>query len=396
MRLAVRPDGAGPVTTAEGWAHRMRFDLSSDQEFFRETTSKFLAASVPVAELRRRRDDPSGHDEAYWRQGCELGWTSLLVDEAHGGGSISGDGLSDLVLVAHEFGAHAAPGPLVPCAVAAGALASHGGEQHAATVEGLVSGEVTAAWCDAGAAGTTTSPSLTTDGDELVLTGTLRPVEAAAGADVLLVTADHADGTSQVLVSADAAGVTVTPLTTIDLTRRFATVAFDGVRVAPSDLVGPAGAPADAVAAQRRQALALVLHESVGAMQVGFEMTVEWAFDRYSFGRPLASYQELKHRFADMKAWLEASHAVADAAVAAIAEGDPEADDLLSAGKAYVGQYGGELLQDCVQIHGGIGVTFEHDLHIYLRRFTVDRATHGTPADHRQRLTDLIEMRKVA
>ena len=120
-------------------------------------------------------------------------------------------------------------------------------------------------------------------------------------------------------------------------------------------------------------------------------MTVEWAFDRYSFGRPLASYQELKHRFADMKAWLEASHAVSDAATEAVAGGTPDAAELLSAAKAFIGTFGSELVQDCVQIHGGIGLTFDHDVHLFLRRHTVDRALYGTPAEHRQRLADLVE-----
>ena len=128
-------------------------------------------------------------------------------------------------------------------------------------------------------------------------------------------------------------------------------------------------------------------------MQAGFDMTVEWAFDRYTFGRPLASYQALKHRFADMFMWLEASHAIGDAACAATGEGADNAAELLSAAKAYIGQYGTELLQDCVQMHGGIGVTFEHDLHLYLRRLTVDRALAGTPAEHRQRLAALLDAR---
>ncbi len=136
--------------------------------------------------------------------------------------------------------------------------------------------------------------------------------------------------------------------------------------------------------------MVLLTAESVGTMQAGFDMTLEWVFDRYSFGRPLASYQALKHRFADMLTWLEASHAISDAAIIATREGRVDAVELASAAKAYIGQYGTELLQDCVQMHGGIGVTFEHDLHLYLRRFTVDCALAGTPADHRQRIAVLL------
>ena len=114
--------------------------------------------------------------------------------------------------------------------------------------------------------------------------------------------------------------------------------------------------------------------------------TVEWAFDRYSFGRPLASYQELKHRFADMKMWLEASHGLVSALAREIAANEASAVETASAAKVYIGDHLAELVQDCLQIHGGIGLTSDHDLHLYLRRVTVDRALHGLPSDHRQRI----------
>jgi alkylation response protein AidB-like acyl-CoA dehydrogenase len=123
---------------------------------------------------------------------------------------------------------------------------------------------------------------------------------------------------------------------------------------------------------------------------------VQWAFDRYSFGRPLASYQALKHRFADMMTWLQTSHALSDAAAAAVSEGRDDAVELVSAAKAYTGHYGSELMHDCVQMHGGIGVTFEHDIHLYLRRQTLNRSLHGTPAQHRLRITEALEREKDA
>jgi alkylation response protein AidB-like acyl-CoA dehydrogenase len=163
-------------------------------------------------------------------------------------------------------------------------------------------------------------------------------------------------------------------------------VRFDNVRLPAAALVGTPGEAADLV--ERQLQIAIVAHnaEAVGALQAGFDMTVAWAFDRYSFGRPLASYQEIKHRFADMLSWLQASHAVNDAAATAIDAGSPDAADLVSAAKAYIGDHSTEALQDCVQMHGGIGVTFEHDIHLYLRRVTVNRALNGTPPEHRQRL----------
>jgi alkylation response protein AidB-like acyl-CoA dehydrogenase len=183
---------------------------------------------------------------------------------------------------------------------------------------------------------------------------------------------------------------------TVDMTRRFSIVTFDDVRVPADAVVGPTGQVRELIDRQVQVALVTANAESVGAMQAVFDMAFEWAFDRYSFGRPLASYQELKHRFADMKSWLEAGHAISDAAAAAVDARSPAANELVSVAKAFIGAYGAELVQDCVQIHGGIGITFDHDLHLFLRRVTLNRALYGTPADHRQRIATMVEQREEA
>lgn len=378
----------------------MLLEPSADQEFFRETTARFLAELVPVDEIRQLRDDPVGFDTDYWRRGAELGWTSLLVSEAHGGGSISGAGLVDLALIAHEFGRHAAPGPLTPTNVAAAALNDLGGASSSEVLAGLLAGTTVATWCHAEPKPNDrlgeVALDIAVDGDSVVLRGVKRPVESAGRADHLLVTGRTGSGLTQVLVPRDASGVSVTPMRTVDLTRRFDVVSFDGVRVPVAAVLGEVGGAQAQIERQLQHAVVLANAESVGAMQAAFDMTVEWAFDRYSFGRPLASYQALKHRFADMASWLEAGHAISDEATAAVAAGAPDADELVSVAKAFIGRYGAELMQECVQLHGGIGVTFEHDLHLFLRRHTVDTALYGTPAEHRQRITDIIERREEA
>jgi alkylation response protein AidB-like acyl-CoA dehydrogenase len=377
----------GPIVLA------LRLDLDADQQFFRETTARFLDEFAPPAEVRRLRDDPRGFEGDFWRRGAELGWTSLLVGENAGGGSISGQGVVDLGLVAHEFGMHAAPGPLLPCNLVAAAIARHDPAHE--LVAPLVSGEAIASWAftepapNDGIEGGTCEVRV--DGGDVVLAGIKAPVEAAASASHLLVTGGTGDGSSQVLVPVDAPGVTLTPMKSVDLTRRFSLVRFDGVRLPPSAVVGEQGSSQADVEWQLHHAFVFLAAEGVGAMQRAFDMTVEWAFDRYSFGRPLASYQALKHRFADMKTWLEASHAITDAAATAVAEGRPDAGKLASVAMAYVGQYGSDLLQECVQLHGGIGLTFEHDLHLVLRRHTLDRTLFGTPAEHRARVTSILE-----
>jgi alkylation response protein AidB-like acyl-CoA dehydrogenase len=378
----------------------MLLQLTTEQELFRQTTAKFLDEHVPASELRRLRDDPAGFPEGYWRRGAELGWTSLLVDERHGGGTISGRGLVDLTLIAYELGRHAAPGPLVPTNVVAAALSAAGSDAHASVLADLLSGARIASWCFGEPPPNDRlgriALDVRIDGGEVVVSGAKRPVESAAQASHLLVTGRSGAGLTQVLVPTDAGGVSIAPMRTVDLTRRFDVVRFDRVRLPAHAVVGEVGRADDQVERQLQLALVLLNAESVGAMQSGFDMTLGWVFDRYSFGRPLASYQALKHRLADMKSWLEASHAVSDGAAAAVASGSPDASEIVSVAKAYVGDYGAELLQNCVQMHGGIGVTFEHDLHLFLRRVTLNRALLGTPAEHRQRITDLLERREEA
>jgi alkylation response protein AidB-like acyl-CoA dehydrogenase len=374
----------------------MLLDLSADQVLFRDTTARLLDELAPVAEVRRLRDSADGFDPDYWRRGAELGWLSLLVSDAHGGGSLSGQGLVDLSLVANQFGCHAAPGPLAVTNVVAATLSEVGGEDFEPVIKELLSGESIATWCLTEPPPNDQLGSISLDvrqeGDELVLTGCKRPVESASRARYLLVTGRTGAGLTQVLVPRGTAGVSVKPMQSLDTTRRFDAVKFEEVRIpVAGSLVGQIGLAAEQVDRQVGHAVAIGNAEAVGAMQAAFDMTVEWAFARYSFGRPLASYQELKHRFADMKTWLEASHAVSDAAVGAAASGAPDAAELLSAAKSFIGDFGGELMQDCVQMHGGIGVTFEHDLHLYLRRHTVNRALYGTPSEHRQRLADIAE-----
>jgi alkylation response protein AidB-like acyl-CoA dehydrogenase len=371
-------------------------ELSSDQEFFQDTTRKFLEAECPITAVRALRDSPEGFDRGYWSQGCDLGWTSLLVSEDAGGGSISGSGVVDLSLVAFEFGRHASPGPLLTTNVVASALSADGAtDEQRAVLAGLLSGELVASWAwsgprpnaGLGATGVRARPS----GDGWTLSGEARPVEAGCQSDWLLVTADSGDGLTQFLVPADAPGLTRKPLDGIDLTRRYAKASFDDVDVPSSAVVGSVHGAAAAVEHQLELALVIQTAETVGAMDRSLEMTIAWAFDRYSFGRPLASYQEIKHRFADMKTWLEASHAIATEATRAVQAGDESAAMLVSVAASYVGDQSVEAIQDCVQIHGGIGVTFDHDLHLYLRRATQNRVLYGDPGEHRERITAALE-----
>ncbi|WP_419918406.1 acyl-CoA dehydrogenase family protein [Candidatus Poriferisocius sp.] len=368
----------------------MRVDLNDDQEFFRATTRRFVESETPISVIREWHDHPDGCPGSWWQAAAGLGWTSLMVPESLGGGSVSGRPIVDLAIVADEMGRGLVPGPFMPVNVVADTLARSGTPDQQALLEGVMAGGVVPAWAFCEPGGDWTADHVATEavptGGGYVITGTKTAVEAGAQAHHLLVTARTSDGPAQFLLPGDTPGITITPQESLDLGRRFAEVRFAEVFAGPDTLVGVPGEATSAdVERQCRIMLVLQCADSAGAAARVLEFTVEYAFNRYSFGRPLASYQALKHRFADMKLWSEASQAVTDGAADAMASGEDEAR-MVSVAKSYVGDHSVELMQDCVQLHGGIGVTWEHDLHLYLRRVTVNRGLFGSSADHRERL----------
>ena len=268
-------------------------------------------------------------------------------------------------------------------------------DSHVATIESLVSGETVASWAvyEPGQAWDPHQPSLTATSTDsgYRIDGVKDRVEAGAQSGLLLVVAHSDDGVRQFLVPTDASGVQIEPQQSVDLVKQYARVHFDGVDVDHSAAVGSAAETAGLIDRQSQLAQVLQCAEVVGILQTVFDFTVAWALDRYTFGRPLASYQALKHRFADMKMWLEACRATTAAAVAAISARSPDAGLSASIAKSYVGEMATEIVQGCVQMHGGIGVTWELDLHLYLRRVALYRSMFGTPEEHNLRVYQLQE-----
>jgi alkylation response protein AidB-like acyl-CoA dehydrogenase len=373
---------------------------TEDQQLFEETTQRFLEAECPLDALRELAGRSEDYDPAYWQRGAELGWTSLVVPTERGGGSVSDQGVVDLALVAYQFGLHAAPGPLLGSNIVAAAIGRWGSDTHDGALRGLLEGRESGAWAlteqppAAPLGHVEMEATATTDG--FVLRGVKSPVEGGAGAASILVTARTGAGLAQFLVPSGAEGLRVLPLHSLDMTKRFARLEFDRVRVPRQALVGEDGAAASATTWLLDLAVTMQVAEMCGAMRWAFDTTLDWASNRYSFGRPLASYQEVKHRFADMKLWLEASNAIAAAAADAVDRDLPNRSELVSAAKFYAGRYGPELVQDCVQLHGGIGLTFDHHLHLFLRRVAGNASLFGTAGDHATRLTDLFEAASAA
>jgi len=371
----------------------MRFDLTDEQELMRDTARRFLEKAAPVAELRKPGEAMDVRAREIWRKGCELGWAGLAAPESVGGFVLSGALAQDLAVIAEEIGRLVAPGFLVPTAVGLQALALSD-EHLEALGPAMVAGEALLAWAF-GEPGNGWEPAgfqtrIEAAGEALILDGAKAYVEGGADAGAFVVTARFGAGLSQVLVLADHPGVTVAPARSLDLGRRFAEVRFNAVRLPASALLGSLGAAETQVERQLQLALLLQCAETNGAVARAYEFTVEYMGERHAFGRPIVSYQALKHRLADMLLWLHSCMATTDAALAAYDAAAPEAGRLARIAKTYVATKSTQIMGDLVQLTGGIAVTWEHDMHLYERRVAVNRAVFGAPEQHRAQVHRMI------
>jgi alkylation response protein AidB-like acyl-CoA dehydrogenase len=372
----------------------MTEDANPERLLFASTTQSFLEKEASLARLRELHAAGESFEAGWWQRAAELGWTSLLVPEDLGGGSVSGDGVADLALVAELAGRTVAPGPLHPVSTVLAGLVE-APENHEDTIESLISGEAVASWAvyEPGKpwAPLHTSVTATRTDTGYRIDGVKDRVEAGVESAALLVVAQHEGAVRQFLVPTDAPGVRVEPQHSIDMVKSYARVHFDGVEIDESAAVGLAEQTAGLIARQSQIAQVLQCAEVVGILDTVLAFTIQWGFDRHSFGRPIGSYQALKHKYADLKIWFEACRATTNAAVAEVASRSPGADMAVSVAKSYVGEHAPGMLQNCIQLHGGIGVTWEHDLHLFLRRVTLYRSMFGTPEDHNLHVYALTE-----
>ena len=372
----------------------MDFGFSEDQELLRATTRRFLAEHQSLADVRLSVEEPDVFDAALWRQGAELGWTAMLIPPEWEGGSVTEQPLVDLVVMAEELGRTLNPGPFVPCNVVAGALARFGTpaqvEQY---LPGLARGELTAAWCLSGDGtpepGAVDVRAWRVGDTAWQLDGVARYVQAAQNASVLLVVATGPDGElCQVLVPRPSAGLSERTLTGLDVTRRFAEVRFEGVTVPAANLL-----PGGQDAVDHCVSLATVLQsaESVGAAELLFQETVDYLKKRVQFGRTIGSFQAIKHRLADLVMQVEAMRVAAHYAALALGDGLDDAAEAVATAGAYVDDTFAYICGEALQLHGGIGFTWEHDVHLFTRRAKVNQVLYGDGSWHRERLVRLLE-----
>ncbi len=371
----------------------MDFGFGEDQDLLRSTTRRFLDEHQSVADVRRLIEEPDVFDPDVWRRGAELGWTAMLVPSELEGGSVSEQPLVDLVVLAEELGRALNPGPFVPCNAVADVIARFGtteqGKEH---LPRIARGDGTAAWClsgDGSPEPDAVEVRAVRDGGGWRLDGVARYVHAAHNADLLMVVAaDSADELHTFVVTPPATGLATRTLTGMDLTRRFDEVCFDGVGVKDDDEVTGGRA-----VVERCLAVSTVLQsaESVGAAEAVFEETVAYAKKRVQFGRTIGSFQAIKHRLADLHVTLESMRVASEYAALALGDGLEDAPEAVATAGGYVDDAFAWLCGEAIQLHGGIGFTWEHDAHLFARRAKVNQVQYGDGAWHRERLLALTE-----
>ncbi len=384
----------------------MQFAYSEDQELLRDSTRRFLRDRCPIAAVRAGLDAPDRFDREVWRLGAALGWTAFLVPEQHGGGSLTDQPHVDLAAVAEELGRELYPGPVLATNVVADLLAREGSpELQQRYLASIVRGELSAAWCltSSGSAELDdiaveltegpTGPDRSGASTDLRLDGITRFVVGASVADLLLVCCAGPRGPALAIVVPPSEGLYVRAMRGIDITRDLCEVRFDDVAVPAANLVVGSGPAAAAIERALQLATVVQSAEVVGAGEALLERTVQYAKERVQFGRPIGSFQALKHRMADMLIELEGARAATRYAALALADNREDCDEAVAVAGSYVREAIAHLCGESLQLHGGVGFTWEHDTHLYLRRVKSEQALYGEPWWHRERLCLLTESR---
>jgi alkylation response protein AidB-like acyl-CoA dehydrogenase len=378
----------------------MNFGFNEEQELLRNTARKFFENECGSETVRRLMETPEGISAELWKKLAEQGWLGLIFPEQYDG---MGLGLVDLVVLMEEMGRAVAPGPYFSTVLLGGlAILEAGGEgQKKEWLPRIAAGDrrVALAWMEPSAQLGPDGVTLTAveKGGKYTLSGTKLFVHDAHTADALVVAARTrpgagADGVSLFLLPKGTKGLETTLLPTMDQTRKLCEVACSDVTVGADALLGAAGAGWAPLARVLDRATVALCAEMCGGAQKVLDMTVEYAKIRQAFGRPIGSYQGVKHRAADMLVDVENSKSITYYAAWALDENSPEAPLAVSMAKAYVSDAYRRVAAAGIQLHGGIGFTWEHDLHLYFKRAKGSEFTFGDATHHRERVAQLVNL----
>jgi len=374
------------------------FAFSEDQEMLRRSARDFLAKECTPAVVRRLIEDGDAYDERLWKKIADLGWTGLGIPEEYGGVG----GFLELTVVLEESGRNLLPGPFfstmglaVPALIEAGTAA-----QKKEVLAAIAAGDARATLAVTEPAGRWDAAGVTLAarpaGEGWRLDGIKLFVPDAASADYTVVAArtreGDEDGISLFLVKGRPQGMTVTALKTLDMTRRWYEVRFEGVELDRDSLMGAEGQGWQALKRALEWGAAAICAEMVGGAQHVLETSVEYAKTRQQFGKPIGIYQAVAHKLADMLLETESARSATYYAAWAVDADAPERSLAASIAKAYTSDAYRHAAGGGIQVHGGIGFTWEHEMHLYFKRAKASEVTLGDATYHRELVAQALDL----
>jgi len=371
----------------------MDFGFSEEQEMLRQSVRDFLGAECPMTYVRQMMEDERGYSEDQWRKMAELGWTGLIVPEAHGGAGLN---MVDMVVALEEMGKVVMPGPFFASVILGGIAIELGGSaaQQQRYLPGLADGTIKATLAQVEESGRWDADGIalpaTAAGGGFKLSGTKLFVHDAHNADILIVPVRTGDGITMLIVDAKATGVTIRVLKTMDQTRKLCEVQFNGVAAGKDAVLGEVGkgwALLDRLVDRAKVALCA---EMCGGAQKVLDMSVEYAKVREQFGKPIGSFQAIQHKCANMMVQVESAKSATYYAAWAVANDVPEAHLAACMAKAYCSDAYRFVAAEGIQIHGGIGFTWEHDMHLYFKRAKGSEVTFGDATWNRELVAQVV------
>lgn len=370
----------------------MDFGFSEEQELLRQSAREFLEAECPVTYARQMMEDERGYSPEKWEQMAQLGWMGLIFPERFGG---SGLDMVDLTVVLEEMGRVVLPGPYFATVLLGGLSVALGGseEQQRKYLPGIASGNqrATLAWLEEN--GRWDAPGIALpaqrEGSEFRLEGIKLFVHDAHNADWMVVpvrtgSGEGEEGITLLIVDADRGGIRTRVMKTMDQTRKLCEVEFSGVRVPEANVLGQVGQGWPLLERIVDRAKVGLCAEMCGGMQKVLDMSVEYAKVREQFGRPIGSFQAIQHKCANMLVQVESSKSATYYAAWATANDVPEAHLAACMAKAYASDAYRMVSGEGIQIHGGIGFTWEHDMHLYFKRAKGSEVTFGDATWNRE------------
>ncbi len=376
----------------------MNFGFTEEQELLRKTARDFLEECAPVKHAREVMEGPASHSAQAWGRMAELGWTGLPFPEEHGG---AGLGVVELCIVLEELGRVLAPVPFLPTVLAGTAIHEVGTDaQRREWLPGICAGDTIATLAIAEDRGSDDPASLALraerSGDGFALRGRKLFVPDAGDACLLLVAARTGDDAERDValfaVPRDAAGVAVTPMKSMDLLRPLYEVAFDGVSLPASSLLGGEAAGGAGVGRCLDRGMVMICAEMLGGAEKCLEDSVAYAKERVQFGKPIGVNQAIKHKCADMLFEVESARSITYFAAWAAGASPEEAPLAAAMAKAFVSDAYRRVSAENIQIHGGVGFTWEYDCHLYFKRAKSDECWLGDGSRHRERVARMLDV----